>query len=69
MISSNGYSFRIPEQDNLDNCRLCTYDTDPKLPTQWLDYDNGEVSIDAEKQSRYNLQTIGKIAIPKYTSQ
>ena len=55
----------IPEEDNLDNCRLCAYNTDPKSQSHWLDYYKGGVTIGAQ-QSRYNLQTIGQITIPHY---
>ena len=64
MIFSNEYAFSIPEEDNLDNCRICTYtDMDPDSQLYYLEYDKGEAKIGL-KQSRYNLQTLAHIPVP-----
>ena len=63
-ISSTEYIFMIPEEDNLDNCRLCSYDTLAHSSKQYLYYDSGRLRIGAQ-QSRYNLQTIETIVIHK----
>lgn len=63
MIFSNEYAFRIPEEDDLDNCRICTYETDSNSQTYCLEYDKGEARIGLQ-QSRYNLQTIAQIPVP-----
>ena len=63
MLTSTEYLFTIPEEDKVDNCRLCTYSTDPKSPMYCLEYDNDGVKIGTQ-QFRYNLENIGQIPIP-----